>query len=133
MSKDDDILIRIDGKTYRIREDKPALLKRIPWSQRKRLLSLLEAVKKAEYIDREGPKATPEKPAVKQTISLIKRRANQSNQVNKNSNTVLDSDALMQRFLAEQKQHKNTIPGKADVYKWFLIIFTFILLLVLIF
>ncbi len=124
MNKDDDILIRIGGKTHRLQDDDPQSLQKIPWPQRKRLISLLEAMKKADYVE---PGPTGDSQTQIETLKPETRvRANAEKPMPQ------DSDAMMQRFLAEQQSHKSSIPSKAAVYKWFLIIFAIIFILVLI-
>jgi len=133
MTKEDDILVRIGGQTHRLRVDDPQSLQKIPWSQRKRLIEVLEAMKKAEYIDT----ATAETAKVKPMTDESPTSANKLKPVAQMkpdipNPPIQDSDVMMQRFLAEQKNYKRSIPGKAAIYKWFLIIFTVIFLLVLI-
>lgn len=124
MNKDDDILIRIGGKTHRLHDDNPQSLQKIPWPQRKRLISLLEAMKKADYVEL-GPTGDSQT-----QIETLKPETPVS--ANTEKPMPQDSDAMMQRFLAEQQSHKSSIPSKAAVYKWFLIIFAIIFILVLI-
>lgn len=136
MPEQDNILVRIDGKTYRLDSDKPASLIKIPWPQRKRLIDILEAMKAAEYVETErSQKAEPQKDQPRestQAVKLTKDVDSELKQVSTPSNTnAQDSDVLMQRFLAEQKNHKHSIPDKRSIYKWFLITFVIIFILVL--
>lgn len=130
MTKDDDILIRIGGKTYRLRDEAESLRK-IPWSQRKRLIEILEAMKQAEYVvvkDQPPPEARTTT-AIKPVATLKPKPTRPPRPTEQQPPQ--DTDAMMQRFLAEQKNYKSSIPTKASVYKWFLIIFAVIFLLVL--
>ena len=138
MAKQEDIWVRIDGQTHRLRPDNPESMRQIPWTQRKRLMDVLEVLKKAEYVDLETT-SSENNPAVKtpgHQMSTPKAVNAQSSsrhtqQPPEHNHSSQDSDAMMQRFLAEQKSHKSSIPTKAGIYKWFLIIFAVIFLLVL--
>ncbi|GAA4817744.1 hypothetical protein GCM10011365_12490 [Marinicella pacifica] len=138
MPEKEDILVRIGDKTYRLDSDDPAALKKIPWPQRKRLIEVLEAMKAAEYVDSSRrQKSETLQDQARQSRQALKRvkdidSTTSQTATSLNSNTQ-DSDILMQRFLAEQKSYQHNIPDKRSIYKWFLIIFSLILLLVLIF
>jgi len=146
MPNEDDIIVRINGQTHRLRTGEPESLRKIPWPQRKRLIEVLEAIKKAEYIDpfhaqdatSHKPETVPDSSQISQAITnkpkVVAHSSRKSvNSTSKHNNSALDGDVLMQRFLAEQQTHKSSIPSKSTVYKWFLIIFAVILLLVLVF
>lgn len=133
MTKDDDILIRIGGKTYRLRDDVVSLRK-IPWTQRKRLIEILETMKQAEYVpakDQQPPQSN--EISTMPAVAKLKTKQAKPEKPATQQQPPQDAEAMMQRFLAEQHGHRSSIPSKTSVYKWFLIIFSVILLLVLIF
>lgn len=138
MANDHDILIRISGETYRLQPDKPESIQKIPWAQRKRLIDVLEAIKKAEYVDSaDSQESEPESSS--QDIKPIKseqKKAQENVSPPKSAapdRPPADSDMLMQRLLAEQQGQRKKLPTKAGIYKWFLIIFAVIMLLILLF
>ncbi|MCW8870600.1 MAG: hypothetical protein OQK49_07835 [Proteobacteria bacterium] len=139
MNGKDDILLKIDGQTHLLRPDDPESLRKIPWSQRKRLIDVLEQIKKAEYVA-SNVSATEKHRPVKELTNRISNVSKDTaattpqntQQSEEHHHPPQDSDALMQRFLTEQKKHKSSLPTKASIYKWFLIIFAVIFLLILV-
>ena len=139
MPDNTDILIRIDGQTHRIDPRNPASIKKIPWPQRKRLIEVLESIQAADYVARE-PAPGPDKktadfdkpgpvPAKQSTEQNALEQTGQTTAQSQSESR--DMDAVMQRLLTEQTDQRTKIPSKASVYKWLLIIFAVIYLLIL--
>ncbi|KAA3641436.1 MAG: hypothetical protein DWP95_06850 [Proteobacteria bacterium] len=139
MTEKEDIAVTIEGQKYHLDVNRPQSFQQIPWAQRKRLIHLLQLMQAADYVDPEKNKkndsqqATNSKPnqPTQLTKKVIKPQL-KNPQIPPHQNTpTQDSDVLMQRFLAEQKSHKHTIPSKASIYKWFLIVFAIIFIVIL--
>ncbi len=148
MSKDQIITITINGHTHRFNNGDFEAIKKLPWPERKALIELLENIKQAEYVkpikDVEVEDAKFEvnlqSASVASNTSLSKKAQNiaQTKQLNQTLDSQIkpsdkDVDELMSRLIVEQKQTHSSVPDKASVYKWLLIVFAVIFGLALIF
>lgn len=127
--------IGIDGKVYTLDTRLRESLTQIPWESRKKVITVLEALKQAEHIE-------PVKPSVNQESSLTEpvkpQTAVAKTAVDSVSDKVKvaevnskDPDAIMQQLIMQQPSHN--IPDKMTVIKWMLIVFCIIVILSFIF
>ena len=147
-----EIKITINGTTHTFNNGDEPSVKDMPWSDRKKLIDLLERIKQAEYIKK--PELNEQSPD-KQTTSdgdqlkadqirqrLKQAKANKTNIPPKNVMPSLDPSIkasendvsdLMNRLILEEKQHHKPVPDKSMVVKLFLVIFVVIILLAVLF
>ncbi len=131
MDKPTPIDITINGKTHQLTADNVEAMKQIPWSERKALIQLLEAIKQAEHVVK--PKPESELPAVQRSMTRIKQATEQPPKLDPGvKKSAADVDDIMNQLLMQQPQ-KSSVPDKQVVYKWFLIIFVVVVLLSMIF
>lgn len=152
---DEVIQILIGGKAYALKANDPESLKKLPWSDRKQLIELLENIKQAEYVkaamSRDKTTINQAKNpvtsvAAKSQVKTNHLPATNSNDANfkqaQKSQPQLDpsikpsdqdADDLMARLILEQQQHQKPIPDKSAVLRVMLIVFAVIIALMLIF
>lgn len=148
MNDEKDISITINNQSHHFKSNDIEAMRKLPWSERKLLIELLENIKQAEFVKpvkepvfEDANFDEPEEPAIDSSIVLSKKITDKNSLKNVRTKTLdsqvkpsdADVDDLMSRLIVEQKQSSSSVPDKSAVYKWLLIVFAVIFGLALIF
>lgn len=118
------VKIQIGETDYQIDLDDVTSIQSMPWSERKKLIGLLETIQQADHIKAEEPKKTiiPDEPTANQTNS-----PELDPEIKKSD---ADIDAVMNRLLLESGPQRQ-IPDKKQAYLWLIgIVVVFLVLAV---
>ncbi|MCX7552561.1 hypothetical protein OS175_01620 [Marinicella sp. S1101] len=148
MSHKKDISITINNQTHHFNGNDMESMRKLPWSERKALIALLENIKKAEYVKSVKTIETADESEISESearshepvshpkmkkASVASKTQHKLDSPIKSSKAEADVDDLMNRLIVEQKQTRSSVPDKSEVYKWLLLIVVVIFVLAMVF
>ena len=131
--QDQKITFIVNGKVYKVDTNDRTSLQKIAPADRLQLIHTLESLKNVQA---SAPtQAAVTKPAQSAQTKPVPRSLAQPVKNNQAETPVHrtgkgDADAYMQQLIMQQKNQNTEIPDKNTVYKWFLIFFVVLVILV---
>jgi len=125
MMQQQKITFIVNGQVYKVDINDRRTLQKIAKVDRLQLIHALETLKNVDEAEPQvavEPVKTPVQPAMKSPTPPQPHRTGKG-----------DVDSLMQQLIMEQKPQHTNIPDKTAVYKWFLIFFVVLVILIWIF
>ena len=116
----------VNGQVYKVDTNNRKSMQKIAAADRLQLIHALETLKNMDATEHQAQPElkTPPVPQMQTSAAQNNPRPHRTGSG--------DADLMMQQLIMEQKQQHKEIPDRNVIYKWFLIIFAVILLLVLI-